>query len=168
LAKGTLQEEMMIQQARLRTAAVGFGLIALALAAPVYSRTADATAKMVFQQVQTPEYSELPGPGKKCRIDDDFHFTYEFTEKPRMGTAILRVRIYDRDGNQSTAFTILSRYDMPSMAGAHDSGEQEFKLNKKGDYLLPVNIAMPGDWEVKLTFKRGDSFVFRGAFRFDV
>jgi hypothetical protein len=140
----------------------------MSLAAPAYSRSADATAKTALQQVQTPEFSELPGPGKNCRIDDDFHFTYEFTEKPRMGTAILRVRVFDRDGNQSTAFTVLSRYDMPSMAGAHDSGEQEFKLNKKGDYLLPVNIAMPGEWEVKLTFKRGDSVVFRGAFRFDV
>jgi len=158
----------MIQKDRLRTAAVGLGLLAMSVAAPAYSRPADATAKTALQQVQTPEFSELPGSGKNCRIDDDFHFTYEFTEKPRMGTAILRVRIFDRDGNQSTAFTVLSRYDMPSMAEAHDSGEQEFKLNKKGDYLLPVNIAMPGEWEVKLTFKRGDSVVFRGAFRFDV
>ena len=158
----------MIQQDRLRTVAVGFGLMALWLAAPAYSRTAKVANKPALQQVETPEYSELPGPGKKCRIDDEFHFTYEFTEKPRMGTAILRVRIFDREGNQSTAFTVLSRYDMPSMAGAHDSGEQEFKLNKKGDYLLPVNIAMPGEWEVKLTFKRGESVVFRGTFQFDV
>ena len=158
----------MIRQDGLRMVAVGLGLLALSLAAPVNSRTAGTKAAAALQQVETPEFSELPGPGKKCRIDDDFHFTYEFTEKPRMGTAILRVRIYDRDGNQSTAFTILSRSDMPSMAGAHDSGEQEFRLNKKGDYLLPVNIAMPGEWEVKLTFKRGDSVVFRGTFRFDV
>jgi hypothetical protein len=158
----------MIHPDRLRTAAVGLGLMALSLAAPVYPRIANATAKMAFQQVQIPEYPELPGFGKKCRIDDDFYFTYEFTEKPRMGTAILRIRIFDHDGNQSTGFTVLGHYDMPSMAGAHDSGEQEFKLNKKGDYLLPVNIVMPGEWEVKLTFKRGDSVVFRGAFRFDV
>jgi hypothetical protein len=158
----------MIHPDRLRSVAVGLGLMALFLAMPVISRTSSITGQTSSEQTQTPEYSELPGFGKKCRINDDFHFTYEFTEKPRMGTAILRVRIYDRDGNQSTAFTVFSRYDMPSMAGAHDSGEQEFKLNKKGDYLLPVNIAMPGEWEVKLTFKRGDSVVFRGAFRFDV
>ena len=30
------------------------------------------------------------------------------------------------------------------MSGAHDSGEVPFKLNRKGDYLLPVNIVMPG------------------------
>jgi len=158
----------MIRQNRLRTAAVGLGLMALSLAAPALSGPKALDEALSLQQVQTPEFSELPGPGKKCRIDDEFHFTYEFTEKPSMGTAILRVRVFDQDGNQSTAFTVLSRYDMPSMAGAHDSGEQEFRLNKKGDYLLPVNIAMPGEWEVKLTFKRGDSVVFRGTFRFDV
>lgn len=149
-------------------AAAGLSLVALCLAAPAQSRAAMVTNASALQQVETPEYSDLPGFGKKCRIDDEFTFTYEFTEKPRMGTAILRIRVFGRDESQSTAFVILGRYDMPSMAGAHDSGEQEFKLNKKGDYLLPVNIAMPGGWEVKLTFKRGDTVVFRGAFRFDV
>ena len=158
----------MIERDRLRSAAVGLGLLAFSLAAPVYGRSAGTTVNTAQEQVQSPEYSELAGFGKKCRIDDDFDFTYEFPEKPKMGPAILRVRIFDRGGNQSTVFTVLCRYDMPAMAGAHDSGEQEFKLNKKGDYLLPVNIAMPGEWEVKLTFKQGDSIVFRGAFRFDV
>jgi len=119
-------------------------------------------------QAEEVEYKELPGPGKKCRLDDEFYFLYEFTAKPSMGTAILRVRVYDQAGNQSADFAVLGRYDMPSMAGAHDSGDQEFKLNKKNDYLLPVNIVMPGEWEVRLTFRRGESPVFRGAFRFDV
>jgi hypothetical protein len=121
-----------------------------------------------LQENPTVEFPELPSSGKKCRIDDDFYFTYEFTAKPRLGTAILRVRIFDRDKNMSTEFAVLGRSDMPSMAGAHDSGDQEFKLNKKGDYLLPVNIVMPGEWEIKLTVKRGETTVVRGAFRFDV
>jgi len=158
----------MIQQVSSKTIAVGLSLVALCLAAPAYSRPAMAIKSPAFQQAETPAYTELPGFGKKCRIDDEFYFTYEFAEKPRMGTAILRVRVFGRDEIQSTAFSILGRYDMPSMAGAHDSGEQEFKPNKKGDFLLPVNIVMPGEWEVKLTFKRGDSVVFRGAFGFDV
>ena len=148
--------------------AAGLGLAALCLGAPSHARAALVTTASALQQAENPEYSELPGFGKKCRIDDEFTFTYEFTEKPRMGTAILRIRVFSHDGSQSTAFAVLGRYDMPSMAGAHDSGEQEFKLNKKGDYLLPVNIVMPGEWEVRLTFKRGDTIVFRGAFRFDV
>jgi len=158
----------MIQRDSLKAAAAGLSLAALCLAAPAHSRAAMVTNASVLQQAENPEYAELPGFGKKCRIDDEFSFTYEFTEKPKMGTAILRIRVFGRDESQVTPFAVLGRYDMLSMAGAHDSGEQEFKLNKKGDYLLPVNIAMPGDWEVKLIFKRGDSVVFRGAFRFDV
>jgi len=57
---------------------------------------------------------------------------------------------------------------MPSMRGAHDSGEVAFKLNKAGDYLLPVNVVMPGDWEVRLTFSRNGSVIFRGKVTFDV
>ena len=148
--------------------ALAVGLTALALVVPADPRTTASSNPASLWQAETAEYAELPGAGKKCRIDDEFHFIYEFTEKPRMGTAILRVRVFGPDENRSTDFTILGRSDMPSMAGAHDSGEQEFKLNTKGDYLLPVHIAMPGEWEVKLTFKRGDSVVFRGAFRFDV
>jgi hypothetical protein len=158
----------MIQWNSWKTAAVGLSLAALCLSVPASPRVSATGNAPVLRQVETPEYSELPGFGKKCRLDDEFTFTYEFTEKPRMGTAILRIRVFGRDGSQSTAFTVLGEYDMPSMAGAHASGEQEFKLNKKGDYLLPVNIAMPGGWEVKLTFKRGETVVFRGIFRFDV
>jgi hypothetical protein len=148
--------------------AAGLGLWLLIPAAPAFSHAAARTKGPALRQAATPEYPELPGFGKKCRIDDDFYFTYEFTEKPKMGTAILRLRVIDREGNQSTPFSVLGRSDMPSMSGAHDSGEQEFKLNRRGDYLLPVNIAMPGEWEVKLTFQRGDTVVLRGAFRFDV
>jgi len=119
-------------------------------------------------QAENVDYKELSGPGKKCPLDDDFYFIYEFTAKPRMGMTILRVQVFDQSENQSAAFSVVGRYDMTSMAGAHDSGDQEFKLNKKNDYLLPVNIVMPGEWEVKLTFRRGESTVFRGAFRFDV
>jgi hypothetical protein len=158
----------MFQFQKWPAVASGLALIVLASAAPAYSPSSGMTERPTLRQAETPEYSELPGFGKKCRIDDRFHFTYEFAEKPKMGTAILRVRISDQEGNPSTAFTVLGRSGMPSMAGAHDSGEQEFKLNKKGDYLLPVNIVMPGEWEVRLTFKRGDTAVFRGLFRFDV
>jgi hypothetical protein len=57
---------------------------------------------------------------------------------------------------------------MPSMRGAHDSGDVDFKLNKKNDYLLPVNIVMPGDWEVRVTFLKDGKPVFHGGITFDV
>jgi hypothetical protein len=144
-----------------------FGLV-FSLTGIAGERPAQSAGRSALQENPIAEFLELPSSGKKCRIDGEFHFTYEFTEKPRLGTAILRIRIFDRDGRRSTAFTVLGRSDMPAMAGAHDSGDQEFKLNKKGDYLLPVNIVMPGEWEIKLILKRGETTVARGAFRFDV
>lgn len=114
------------------------------------------------------QYQPLPGFGKQVALPGRLVFTYEFVQRPQLGTVVLRIRVYDADKNQVTPLQISGRSDMPSMAGAHDSGEVLFKLNRKGDYLLPVNLVMPGEWEVKLIFKKGDESVFAGAFRFDV
>ncbi len=119
-------------------------------------------------QEQAAEYKELPPPGKKCPLDGDFYFTYEFSEKPKMGTAILKVQVFDGAGQKNASFIISGRYDMPAMSGAHDSGDQEFKLNKKNDFLLPLTVVMRGEWEVKLTFVRDGTPVFRGFLRFNV
>jgi len=119
-------------------------------------------------RAEEPVYTELPGAGKTCRIGDDYTFTYAFDRTPKMGLAILKIKLVDKSGERTTALAITGRSDMPSMAGAHDSGEAPFKLNKKGDYLLPVTIVMPGEWEVRLVFSKGADVVFRGKFRFDV
>ncbi len=148
--------------------AAGLFVLALSMAGTAGNGATSASAGLVGQETPTSEFPELPSPGKKCRIGDNFYFIYGFTEKPRMGTAILRIRIFDQDGDRTTELTVLGRSDMPAMPGAHDSGDREFKLNRKGDYLLPVDIVMPGEWEVKLTFRRGEDVLFRGAFRFDV
>jgi hypothetical protein len=115
-----------------------------------------------------PVYADLPGAGKKCWIGENIYFTYKFDKKPKMGTAILIVQVFDKGGARLTNLSIVGNYDMPSMRGAHPSGDVPFKLNKKGDYLLPVNVVMPGGWEVLLVFRKGDETIYRGAFRFDV
>ncbi len=119
-------------------------------------------------QTEEPEFADLAGQGKKNKIDETTYFTWEFVQKPKLGPAILKIQLFDRAGNRRTDLAIIGRSDMPSMRGAHDSGDAAFKLNKKGDYLLPVNVVMPGDWEVLLTFKNGDAVVFRGRIAFDV
>jgi hypothetical protein len=113
-------------------------------------------------------YKPLPGPGKKCWINEELYFIYKFSEKPKMGTVILVIQVFNKNGDQLTPFLIKGRSDMPSMSGAHDSGDQEFKLNKKNDYLLPVNIVMPGGWEVRLTFLQDGKPLFYGSLTFDV
>jgi hypothetical protein len=119
-------------------------------------------------KAQEPEFKDLPKAGKKCWIGEVYYFLYEFDKTPKMGTAILKIRLFDKDGKQVTDLEIIGQSDMPSMKGAHDSGEVAFKLNKKGDYLLPVNVVMPGDWEVLLTFSRTKIVLFRGRLTFNV
>jgi len=118
--------------------------------------------------VEEPVFTELPGPGKKCWIGEERYFTYKFDKKPKLGTAILKVQLFDKSGARVTGLGILGVTDMPSMRGAHDSGEVPFKPNKKGDYLLPVNVVMPGVWEVKLIFLEDREPIFRGRFEFKV
>jgi hypothetical protein len=54
------------------------------------------------------------------------------------------------------------------MPGHHDSGNVDFKLSRKSDYLLPVDVVMPGDWEVQLTFMKDGKAIFYGRVDFDV
>ena len=110
----------------------------------------------------------LPGSGKKCWINDTTYFSYKFAKKPKLGTAILKIQLFDKKGQKLTHLNITGKSDMPSMKGAHDSGHVAFKQNKKGEYLLPVNIVMPGEWEVKIRFLNGQDVIYRGRFTFHV
>ena len=151
-------------------------LLVLALAAGAFAQTPKpvkmpASAKMppvAGAITQEPTYTDLPASGKKCWIGEDFYFKYKFDKKPKLGTAILKVQLFDKKGARARSLEILGASDMPSMRGAHDSGEVLFKLNKKGDYLLPVNVVMPGEWEVKLVFLKDKEPIFRGRIMFKV
>ena len=131
------------------------------------------SALAVFGQTTTPKpgdivWTPVPGPGKKCPVNDDYYFKYEFNEKPKMGMSILKIQVFDKKNNQVVPYKMTGRSDMPSMRGVHDSGDVEFKLNRKNDYLLPVDVVMPGDWEIRLIFRLNDQAVFYGSIRFDV
>ncbi len=151
-------------------AAIGLALLAAAPAAVLPAGQCCKSPGLTPSgpQAQPPEFKDLPKAGQKCWIGEVNYFIYGFDKTPKMGTAILKVQLFDKDGNQVSDLDITGRSDMPSMRGAHDSGEVAFKLNKKGDYLLPVNIVMPGGWEVLLTFSRNKVVVFRGRIAFDV
>ncbi len=113
-------------------------------------------------------YFPMPSPGKKVPIGGDHYIVYGFDKKPKLGTIIMKVEIYTRDGSKDTSFEVLADSGMPSMKGAHETGEQPLKVSKKGAYLLPVNIVMPGDWEIRLTIKKDGRVIFRGSHQFDV
>jgi hypothetical protein len=106
--------------------------------------------------------------GQKTWIGEDYYFIYEFDKKPQMGTIIMKIQVFTKGGKQDSSMEITGSADMPSMKGAHSTGEQPFKLNKKGDYLLPVNVVMPGDWEVVLNFSKDKKPIYTGSVRFNV
>ena len=106
--------------------------------------------------------------GQKTWIGEDYYFIYEFDKKPQMGTIIMKIQVFTKGGKQDSSLEITGSADMPSMKGAHSSGEQLFKMNKKGDYLLPVNVVMPGDWEVVLNFLKDKKPIYTGSVRFNV
>lgn len=114
------------------------------------------------------DYPTLPKPGQKVPLGPDHHFTYGFTKDPKLGTAVMRVEIFTKDGKRDTSFTVQGDADMPSMRGAHSSGPKAFALSNKGVYLLPVQLVMPGDWEIRFTFLKNGKPVLRGAYLFDL
>lgn len=113
-------------------------------------------------------YQKLPKPGEKIPLNTDYYFTYGFEKPPKLGVAIMRVEIFNRDGKRDTSFVVKGDADMPSMRGAHSSGDKDFSLSAKGLYLLPVRLVMPGDWEIRLTFMKNEKNLFRGAYLFDL
>jgi hypothetical protein len=112
-------------------------------------------------------YTPMPGPGKKIPLSQGHYFIYGFDKKPQMGTVIIKVEVY-KGGKKDTSLEIKGDAGMPSMRGAHDTGDRPFKISKNGAYLLPIDIVMPGDWEIRLTFTKSGQVIFRGSYKFDV
>ena len=154
-----------------RTVAAAFSILlaasAIASAQPAGS-CCNAPGLVPAGQAGEPVFQDLPKSGKKCWIGEVSYFTWEFDKTPKMGTSILVIKLHDKDGKRISDLAVAGRSDMPSMRGAHDSGEVAFKTNKAGDYLMPVNVVMPGDWEVRLTFSRHGIVIFRGRITFNV
>jgi hypothetical protein len=119
-------------------------------------------------EMNVPDYPVMPGPGKKVQLEDGNYLIYKFDKQPKLGTVIIKVEIFNSNDKKDTSMEITGDAGMPSMRGAHDTGDRPFVLSNKGAYLLPVNIVMPGEWKIKLTIKKAGKVIFRGSHRFDV
>ena len=60
------------------------------------------------------EFKLLPGPGKRVELDGGLSFTYEFSEKPKLGMVVLKIQVFDKKKNKISPFIITGRSDMPS------------------------------------------------------
>jgi hypothetical protein len=117
---------------------------------------------------QSPVYPKMPAPGDKVTVGSDYYMVYGFDKKPKLGNLIIKVDLFTKDGKKETGLQVKADAGMPSMKGAHETGEKPFTLSKKGTYLLPINIVMPGDWEIRITILKGGKVIFRGSHQFDV
>jgi hypothetical protein len=114
------------------------------------------------------DYLPMPGPGKKVSIGNNNYFTYEFDKALKMGTVIMKLRVYNKSGDRETSLEVFADAGMPSMRGAHDTGPRPLKLSRAGDYLHPIDLVMRGGWEIRLTILKDGEIVFRGCHRFNV
>jgi hypothetical protein len=144
---------------RLWTATLIAMLMGMALAVPVSAAPGPSDQGT---------YKTLPKPGSRVPLGKDHTFTFGFVKQPKLGNAIMRVEIFTLDGKPDRSFSVKGDVDMPSMRGAHSSGPKPFALSAKGAYLLPVQLVMPGDWEIRFTFEKSGETVLRGAYLFDL
>ena len=113
-------------------------------------------------------YAPVPKAGEKCPISSTSYFVYGIDKKPQMGTLILKVAVYKDGKQQRDGLTIIGDCGMPCMRGHHETGAVAFKRNQNGDYLLPVDAVMPGDWEIRLKFIKDSQVIYRGSIRIDI
>ncbi len=113
-------------------------------------------------------YQPLAKPGTKIPLGSDHYFIYSFDKPLKIGIPIMRVEVFTRDDKRDTSFIVKGDADMPSMRGAHATGDKDFSLSAKGIYLLPIRLVMPGDWEIRLTFVKNGKVALRGIYLFDI
>jgi hypothetical protein len=117
---------------------------------------------------QKPVFLSMPDPGKKVPIGNSYYLIYGFDKRPKMGMVIMKVEVFTGEGKKDTTFEMKADAGMPSMSGAHETGDKAFSRSNKGDYLLPINIVMPGDWEIRLSVSKEGKVIFRGRYNFNV
>lgn len=151
------------------------GLLALLLILPLLpvdsqAQPAEKTNKNTQGAggMNKPFFAPMADPGKKVAIGNGYYLIYGFDKKPKLGTVVMKVEIFTAEGKKDTSLQIKADAGMPSMSGAHETGDKPFVLSRKGDYLLPVSIVMPGDWEVRFTVMKEGKVLFRGRYNFDV
>ena len=115
-----------------------------------------------------PVFSPMPEPGKKVPMGNGYYLIYGFDKRPKLGTVIMKVEVFTAEGKKDTSFELKADAGMPSMKGAHETGDRPFTLSKKGDYLLPINVVMPGGWEIRLSAMKDGKVLFRARYNFDV
>jgi len=143
-------------------------VLTAALAAPALAgESAKPGAKAEKQAAAAPVPAALAAEGKKNPLPGGGWFTWSFDKKPRLGALFVKVQIYNKDKEKDTSYEVTGESGMPSMP-YHDTGLVFFLLNKKGDYLLPVDVVMAGEWRLVIRVKKGGKEVAAGKVDYSV
>ncbi len=147
---------------KILTAVLLFSVLTISIPALAVSDRLPRSEKYIPAALQN-----LSPQGKKNLLPGGGWFTWNFDRKPKLGTLIVKVQAFSKDGKRSVSYEITGECGMPEMR-AHDSGPKKFLLNKKGDYLMPADIVMPGEWEVVIRVKKDGKEIYAGKVLFDV
>jgi len=144
-------------------------LIVLPLVAQGHCGSCSAYASPAPQKVAPAKEVIALGAARQAQwISSDYYLVYEWNKKPKIGTHILKVKIFDRGKKQVNNLTLTADAFMPSMKGAHDTGDKAMKLNKKNEFAIPVYFMMLGDWEILLKIKQGNKEIAQAAVRLKI
>ena len=83
----------------------------------------------------------------------EYILKHEWPEKPKVGSYTLKVNLVDKSGKSVEGVEVAVKHDMPKMR-CNSGGSGVMKQNNKGDYLLPINFAMRGDWRIVISARK--------------
>jgi hypothetical protein len=101
-------------------------------------------------------------------LSENYFISYEWNKRPKIGNYILAVQVYDSNKKPINNVEITADAYMPSMKGAHDTGDVAMKMNKKEKYVIPVHFMMLGDWEILLKVNTPDSQTHAAVINLDI
>ncbi len=137
-------------------------LIVILLAFPLFSEHCGSCGANPTTQAsgQTQQVNKkVMSENKIVWLNNDYYAKYTWEKKPKIGTVLLFVEVYNKNKQLTKDISIQANAYMPSMRGAHDTGFKAMKLNKKNRHVIDVNFMMRGDWELELKFLKGNKAI---------
>jgi hypothetical protein len=133
----------------------------LSLSSPLYANMSHSAMS------SSPATQNIIQEGKKTPLNENYSFVFSFVDKPKMGSTILRIEIFDKQNNKVDNFVVDAAVDMPSMRGHHGS-QKTITANASKNYVAPIDFMMRGEWEIALTFKEAHTVVSVGILNLSI
>jgi hypothetical protein len=96
------------------------------------------------------------GEKEGIAVSGEYTIKYAWPKKPDVGFSTLKVNLFDKEGKPVEDAAIAARYAMLTMsccAGVTDA----MKRNNKGDFLIPLQFTMRGEWEITLSITKDEA-----------